>query len=475
MNLKVLVYQKIKRLFFLDEKEQLLNEGLNKILAEIELIEEKLKRIQRINENLEDISKSDMYKIGSHFDSLERKIADLNINEQKLFSELQKNLLFNFELKNLEYSINKKHILLIGFYGANNLGDELMLETILTYFEKFQNINITVMVCDSRSYSIHKYNNINFIHYPNSTYDIDKLVRLCDAIVFAGGAIIDDRFYRKQDLDFRDLGSLFIEFSNRAIKLGKELYCLGLSTNVTLTNLSFILNLGEIINKANYFSLRDKNSFKTIEKKGIEIKKIKYLNDLVLSNKQLVPQKKKNKHRYKIGIIFICNKNTEKRIKDMLEKIITSNNSLNEPYKITLIPFYQYENNDKEYYDKMINKDLQFRDVKVADPPQNMQELIEIFEKNGLIISMRYHASLIGLALNIPTLTICYNLHVHYPNKIYYLKELFGAKIIDYSKVRNLNWRKEIQLTKEINSSDKILKFSQKKMNLVISKLVERK
>ena len=83
----------------------------------------------------------------------------------------------------------------MGFYGAPNLGDELMLETLLQYFPSFKDVDLTIMLSDNPVYDIGSYPAVNFIHYPKTRYDFNYLAQYFDTLVFGGGAIIDDRFF----------------------------------------------------------------------------------------------------------------------------------------------------------------------------------------------------------------------------------------------------------------------------------------
>lgn len=68
-----------------------------------------------------------------------------------------------------------------------------------------------------------------------------------------------------------------------------------------------------------------------------------------------------------------------------------------------------------------------------------MKELCEILSSQDIIISMRYHCSLISLALGIPILIISYDKHAHYPNKMTNIRDLFNADLVNLSSFSEID------------------------------------
>lgn len=145
---------------------------------------------------------------------------------------------------------------------GDNVGDELMLQTILDYFKKYDNVFVTVLLDYNDKYNILKngYKNVSYLHYPKSVYDFDLLVSKFDKLVFGGGAIIDDRNYNFEDPFSITLSKLLIELSIKFIDNNKDVYWIGLSSNIDFKNASFVKKLKYIVDNAKYISLRDINS-----------------------------------------------------------------------------------------------------------------------------------------------------------------------------------------------------------------------
>ena len=384
----------------------------------------------------------------------------------------------NTELLNIKREEELKNILIIGFYGAPNLGDELMLETILDYLDDINNKKITILLANNPEYSIDKYKDVRFIHYPKSLSDFNIMAEQYDYIIFGGGAIIDDRQYEKENSYQYDLGTMLIKLSLRAIAFKKKVICIALSATKDITNQEYLEKLKYIIKNATYFSVRDEYSKKhLIEKLGKDTEnKIIKINDIVLSNKKILDNLLENKETKKIaniGIVSIANDNNLEK----LEIIINDVKNYNSEIKINLIPFYEYKNIDTNFYKKVIEKN-NYTNIEIEKMPENIEGIIDLYRKNDIIIGMRYHSILIAHALGIPCISICYDIHEHYPYKIKYLNEMFQKEqAISYKNLKendilNKLTKNANNLTQDNNINKKILLEAIEEQKSIINKML---
>ena len=116
---------------------------------------------------------------------------------------------------NLEYfkvpSDKSPKVLLVGFYGAVNLGDELMLQKLYRDLNVIKN-DIYVMMCDNENLDAFRYPGMNIIHYPKTKFDFNHLADIFDSVIFGGGAILDDSGYLQEESFKYDLGKIFIDY-----------------------------------------------------------------------------------------------------------------------------------------------------------------------------------------------------------------------------------------------------------------------
>ena len=481
----------IRRIFVDYGKIEELNKNNVKLLEEkIDICTSKIEENNnRINDEIKqfDDFKNQYGNIKSQYDNIKELLENMQMKNDNLMLELTKIndqiSCSNVELLNIKNDENKKNILLVGFYGAPNLGDELMLETLLEYLDNISNTQITILLAENPDYSIDKYKNVRFIHYPKTLYDYNIIAEQFDYIIFGGGAIINDSQF-ENDKSYRyDLGTIFIKLAIRGIAFNKKIICVGLSSSKELKNSIYLEKLKYVINNSWYFSVRDNYSQKyLIEKLGKEVaNKINNINDIVLANNLIysnIISTKRINNSLNIGIVWIANDNDVQKLNDVLDNI--EEYCKNNKFTINLIPFYDYRNIDKNFYRQVVESRNEKAQICIEKYPENMQETIELFKKNDIIIGIRYHSILIANALNIPCIPICYDIHEHYYNKIKHLNELFDQEealsyknISDYDITKLIEIKKEFKYDKNYEKIKKIELEAQEQIKEIISSILK--
>ncbi len=440
----------------------MLKNFIKKILKKISInydiilnkIDEKEENINNKLALLDENSKSLTNKIDN---SINTGINQINSNTRNIIESQNRNIEYlsrrldliekrteQLEYCNLEIALEKNNekltkVLIIGFYGAPNTGDELMLENLLNEVSRNANLEITVMLSDNKNYDVEKYNQIKFIHYPKTIFDFNRLAEKYDYFVYGGGAIIDDVNYIKEDAYKYDLGTIFIKLSLRAIAFEKKVICLGISSSNKISNKDYITRLEYIVNESTYFSLRDRNSYNYLIEicKNIKVEKLNLIEDLAFCNdyyKKINIEKIFSKNeKIKIGIIWICLEGSIEKFK-ILIKDIKKYMSMNkiDNFEINVIPFYDFCKNDVRFYNNLLEDG-----IKIYEYTNRSVEIFKQFEENDIIISSRYHGILLSYALGVPCIPICYDIHEHYDFKIKYLTELFNKRdAIKYSEYK---------------------------------------
>ncbi len=364
-----------------------------------------------------------------------------------------------------------KKVLIAGFYGAPNCGDEYMLETILDYLSKYNNIDITVLLANNSNYKINNKYNVKYIHYPYSNIDCNIYAQSYDLLIWGGGAIIDDSNYLDSNSYKYSLGSMILDLSENFIVFKKNVIFLGVSSSHVLNNKEYIDRLNKVIDNSYFVSIRDNNSFEYLSK-ILNTKNMTLSEDIVLSNKQIIPFiRKRNKNDVKeIGIIWINDKDTEEE----LLKVIKAYKRKYNDSKISLIPFYDYFKQDILFYEHFIEK-YKLKDVVITRFPKTIMDFIEITKNIDYIISLRYHGTLLANVLNIPNLSICYDKNKHYRYKIAHINELFKNKnVIDLSSIKDNSLNKYTDYYNDDNYIDnvKIVERESKKMSNTIKSII---
>lgn len=100
----------------------------------------------------------------------------------------------NFEYLNFERDVAKKQILILGYYGAPNFGDEVMLQSLLEILDEQKDIReefeITVMVADNLDFDNTSYSGVKLIRYPKNLFDINSLAYMYDIMLVGGGGVL---------------------------------------------------------------------------------------------------------------------------------------------------------------------------------------------------------------------------------------------------------------------------------------------
>lgn len=405
-------------------------------------IRNNFKKIKSLLKYDYEIAQGSMNDMLDKVKDLEKDNTDIKYAINKLSKDLEK-VTKNFNYVNLETlqlnnfnSTGKKKLLLCGFYGAVNLGDELMLGTLLKFIDESNCFDVTIMLCDNQYIDITRYGKYNFIHYPINHTDLNNIANYFDCLIFGGGAHIDDVGY--DDNKHLSMGRILTDLTMRFITFEKKTALFGLSSNEKIENPEFIKKLNYIVNNCDYFALRDKYSMEALKSCGIDTSKIKLVDDIVFAEDYKLLNRK-DKKTVEIGAIFICDKQTEKQIENYLKSIGKYFEKEKKKYHIKLIPFYDYNDNDKYFYGRILER-INDKNISIMNMPKNVNELQDVFNESDCIISMRYHATLIANIMNKKVLNIVYDKHRHYVNKMKYIYDnykydnntiVFGEKVTD--------------------------------------------
>ena len=393
-------------------------------IEEIEKIELENQRLEKKIETIhEQINKKTEFFCGVVAQNGERLLNDILFREYLFREYLSREYLL---LK------DKPNILICGFYGARNFGDELMLRSVLKYFEK-KGIRTTILLSDNYDLDASIYAPHDVIHFPKHSSDILALINNFNVVIWGGGAHLDDHEYV-----FKSgkpcLAYILNTVSKGIIKNGGKVVVLGVSSNKKLEDPRYLRDLQYIIDGSKYFSLRDTNSFNTLKKAGIEVNGIRLIDDLALYELSGLVGKEKSAdaETLVIGLVCILTEHTREIIGEYIIRMIEHLESKNKKVHIELIPFYNYCDNDKKEFKKIMevysfNKDV----VELKDYMEEIDDLVEVIHGCDLIISMRYHATLVASVLGIRTLSLDYStIHRHYYNKTSYIKEKYNKMLL---------------------------------------------
>ncbi|QWT17565.1 polysaccharide pyruvyl transferase family protein [Collinsella sp. zg1085] len=332
---------------------------------------------------------------------------------------------------NLEYlSLNREHtgrrILLAGWYGASNCGDELMMRTMLQHFEK-RGVRVSVLLWDDPDYDFSRLPACaDQIHYPRSTWELRQLAEYFDVLVWGGGAIIDDRQFNHNPLNI-NTGNLLVWLSEEMFKREKEVYAVGLSANESLeADTEYARRLAAVIAGCAHVSLRDSYSLEALTTAGIDVSRIELCEDIVFGNRFIGASKTTaGDAPPAVGVTLMTGDVTNEHNRLVLPHIIEmAKGRYGEGCRIKLVPFYNFWKFDTTLLTQLCEELGVMEQVEIVPYTDELQE-IGLLDCD-VVIAYRYHACLIAAASGIPTLFMCVDDHPHYRNKMRRIAEVFG-------------------------------------------------
>lgn len=360
-------------------------------------------------------------------EQIESEVRRIRQNQSDLLSDLG-----DLRYVNLEYFIklskSSSDILIAGWYGAENFGDELMLQTLLQCFPEDSLDRISVLLWDNFYYPTDPIDSrITILHYPRSTWDLDQLADHFSTLVWGGGAIIDSNQY-DDNPNNTNTGNLFIRLSKKMIARDKRVYCLGLSTNDSISDHVYLRELDSIVRNSITFSLRDPYSKNVLVSSGIDADAIQICEDLAFANAQLakLPLRtiRRNDAPLRIALVPLSLPNLFDHYRKVIELLLDALSEINDNYELHLVPFLNdCDGHDARYCTELVDGIPD--EHLVIEPYQGSLGALH-FENYDFIISYKYHSALISLIQGVNTLCVCAEKHPHYLNKMTHLIQLLS-------------------------------------------------
>ena len=297
--------------------------------------------------------------------------------------------------------------LIIGWIGYNNIGDELILHSLLSYLED-EHDNITVISGNPQQTEM-----IHGIKASPINFSAIKKIRKAQRIIFTGGQLFHDNRIRTIPLWSSILQSINL--------LNKDCKIALLNQGFETQNKILLKIMRTVFSHINFISVRDSTSFRIINKLNLNLP-IYFGPDIffAMNFSDIIENSlyKKKKSRISLGINIrssfwwqnISNiQKFEQSIAKSLDSLI-----LERDIDLVFFPFSipgKEFNSDleiiKNIVSKMKNKD-NATIYKHSFNKNYFKNLITTFCKLDLVIGMALHSLILSCKLSIPFLTIPY-------------------------------------------------------------------
>ncbi len=283
-----------------------------------------------------------------------------------------------------------KNILLAGYYGFGNLGDEAILQMFLKHFKDSKNINDIVVLSGNPEETSEKYDVKSINRY--SIRSIIKHMSKSDALVFGGGSLLQDVTSKRSIYYY-----LFLILAAKVMHKKIVLLSQGIGPIIHKSNFKYA---SKILKKADIITVRDKMSMDILKLMNIEDSKVKFSADPVIGL-DFNNEAKLEKQKTRVCFTLRNWKNVE--LTDEICKVVEKLH--NNDIECVFICFYY--NMDLPLLDELEEK-LGNKAIFIKNR-LSTQETMEIIKSVDLLVGIRLHALILSASANVPFIALSYD------------------------------------------------------------------
>lgn len=294
-----------------------------------------------------------------------------------------------------------KRVVISGYYGFDNTGDEAVLYSIIRALkQECKGLGLDITVLSNQPEKTKKLYSVKAVNRWDIK-DVYKTIKNCDLLISGGGSLL-------QDVTSNKTVPYYLLIIKMAQWHKKEVvfYSQGYGPVNKAYNKFFIKR---VLNKINYIFVRDLNSKKALLKIGVNNSPIIVAADPVIGMEASKEAKLKMKSymkehsnkKVRIGIYLRSWKNDQKLIDKMkvlcelLEK---------EGFEMFFIPMQQPED-----YEFLKAIDFPGLSIKKLEEPLDIQEVFALTGEMDMVIGMRLHSLIMATAQGVPMVALSYD------------------------------------------------------------------
>lgn len=328
--------------------------------------------------------------------SKEFSIENMSQNQYKIYVEvLNKSKYFK---ENFGKSKRNFDVIISGYYGFNNFGDDAMLLSIIDGLKQ-KNKYIRILVLSHRPIDTRLNYEINSIHRMNMSKMV-KYMRKSKLFINGGGNLIQDNTSTRSLIYYLTTILLAKLFKMKVMIYGNGIGPLNRGINKYFS--SKILNLVEVI------TLREKFSLSTLKEIKVNKPKIEISSDpAFLMN--LKTSKAKIREFENIDsedkLVGFCIRNWLNNEKYIIE-IAKAADYVYEKYNLVPIFIPMHYPNDSQMGER-ISRRMKNKSY-VLKNKYNIYQIIDFISQTELLVGMRLHALILAVKLNIPVVGLAY-------------------------------------------------------------------
>lgn len=288
---------------------------------------------------------------------------------------------------------------LIGYYGAQNIGDDLMLDGLIRYFEKSDSIS-KIYVFSGANYYVTHGTKTTFITPNKRLYRLRKLYAtlMSRCVIWGGGTCLYEAADNTGLSDISHWQQLAHSFRARFAFLG-----IGIGA---VSTVEIKQKISCILNAADYICFRENDSLVRAMEEFDCIQSSKLGGDLVfLQNRESAASGGRDVSQLKkisfSGVLGTDKRFVEKYVSLLLNCIEQSGST------IYFLPAHQGSHNDNDFH-RLIAKRLPAGSYVICEWG-SPDDYLEMLSKMDFHIGMRLHSIILADLLGIPNLAISYS------------------------------------------------------------------
>jgi len=291
-------------------------------------------------------------------------------------------------------------ILLCGYYGQMNSGDDALAYVCLDQIYKYWNDNVIVEIMSDTP--IAHPCQIKVV-YPNLTRKFSRISALlrADALVYGGGGVFQDH---------RGLGDLYEKLKFAIIAKLKKIPIVYLSVSIgPLTTRRGKVLTKMILNLADFVSVRDEKSYNILKEELKICTELDLTYDLALLMRESVTVVSREEKTVGVSLLPLVDSFYLKHDKHLYENICRSLNWVAlQGYKIKFIAFNKTSGDDS--ISKKISEQIAPPvEIEFVDYNKNPYSVLEEVGRCTVFVGMRLHAIIFSYVMNVPCLMINYH------------------------------------------------------------------
>ncbi|NLY20490.1 MAG: polysaccharide pyruvyl transferase CsaB [Tissierellia bacterium] len=296
-----------------------------------------------------------------------------------------------------------KKVLLSGYYGFDNSGDDAILRALVDDIKKLNSdIEIIVLSKDpaktERLYGVKAVNRF-------SIKEVNSALNYVDMFVSGGGSLLQDVTSTRSIIYYLAVIYMALMKKKKTYVIANGIGPIDKPFNRRMTK--------KILNRVDYITLRDEDSFEFVKELNVKNPKIEVTSDPVFRLKETSEERideifeleKFPKDRKLVGISLRNWKNIDNIIENLSEfcnRIISE-----EDVDIVFIPMHFPEDLD---ISKQVMDKIEYRDnIHILDNKYSAEEIIGVISRLDIILAMRLHALIYAIKCETPIVGLVYD------------------------------------------------------------------